>query len=109
MKKINNDPFRAISDSNRREILMMISKENLSINDIAENFDISRPAVSKHIKILYTAGFILIETKGKERICGLKPDGFEEISKWIEYFEEYWNSKIKNLENLLNRNKNQKQ
>ena len=61
------DAFQALADRGRREILMMVAKEKRSINAIAENFDISRPAVSKHIKILQNAGFINIEEKGRER------------------------------------------
>lgn len=103
------DPFQALADPGRREILLMISKEKLSINAIADNFDISRPAISRHVKVLQGAGFIFIETKGKERICQLKPDGFEEVKNWIEFFEKYWNDKLKNLENLLNQStKNKK-
>lgn len=100
------DSFQAIADPNRREILMLIAREKLSINSIAENFEISRPAISKHVKVLYQSGFISIETKGRERICVLNQAGFDEIQQWINFFEQYWNSKLKTLENILNNNKN---
>jgi len=103
MRAITN-PFEAIADSNRRAILMLLSHDKQSINTIAGNFDISRPAVSKHIKVLYDAGLIVITDSGRERYCELKADGFEEVKQWIEYFDGFWKQKLNNLENLLNQN-----
>ncbi|HMI02441.1 MAG TPA: ArsR family transcriptional regulator [Pedobacter sp.] len=74
----------------------------LLINSLADNFEMSRPAVSKHIKILETAGFISIQDIGRERYRTLKKDGFEELQAWISYFDEFWISKLKKLEILLN-------
>jgi DNA-binding transcriptional ArsR family regulator len=102
------DPFEAIADSNRRAILMLLSQDKQSINTIAGNFDISRPAVSKHIKVLYDAGLIAITDSGRERYCELKPDGFEEVKQWMEYFDRFWKQKLTNLENLLNQKQNTK-
>jgi len=98
------DRFQALSDPSRREILMMLSREKQSINAIAENFSISRPAVSKHIKVLYRSGFITITEQGRERYCELNPDGFEDIKSWIEYFENYWKTKLKKLDDFLQNN-----
>ena len=98
------DAFQALADRGRREILMMVAKEKRSINAIAENFDISRPAVSKHIKILQNAGFINIEEKGRERYCVLNQSGFSEVQQWISLFEEYWTAQFKSLENFLANN-----
>ncbi|NLR82909.1 helix-turn-helix transcriptional regulator [Chitinophaga eiseniae] len=69
---------------------------------LAENFDMSRPAVSKHIKILHTAGFISIRDIGRERYCTLKSAGFRELQNWISYYDSFWASKLKKLETLLN-------
>ncbi len=96
------DVFQVIGDPSRRQMLMLLSKDSLTINSLADNFDMSRPAVSKHVKILYNAGFISIKDMGRERYCTLKKDGFEELQNWIAYFDQFWNSKLKNLENLLN-------
>src|SRR3954468_12938253 len=99
------DAFQVIADPSRRHMLQLLSKESLTINSLAENFDMSRPAVSKHIKILYGAGFIAIQDIGRERHCTLKKDGFDELQKWISYFDQFWTSKLKKLESLLNNNK----
>ena len=95
------DVFRAVSDPNRREILDLLSKNSLTINSLAENFSMSRPAVSKHIKILHEAGFINIEDIGRERYCILQQKGFDDLQQWIGYFESFWKTRLKKLEFLL--------
>src|ERR1700752_954550 len=95
------DAFQVIADPSRREMLMMLSKDSMTINALAENFDMSRPAVSKHIKIMYGAGFISIKNIGRGRYCTLKPDGFKEVEKWINYFDRFWSEKLNILEKLL--------
>ncbi len=108
MPNYNYDPFHAIADPGRRDILMMLTTEKLSINAIANNFDISRPAVSKHIKILDEAGFITITEQGRERYCQLNQKGFEEVKHWIVFFEQFWNQKLLNLEKLLHKRSSKK-
>lgn len=96
------DTFQVIADPSRRQILQLLSQDSLTINALAENFDMSRPAVSKHIKILDSAGFIAIQNIGRERYCILKQDGFNELREWVDYFDTFWASKLKKLETLLN-------
>ncbi|MDB5087093.1 MAG: winged helix-turn-helix transcriptional regulator [Mucilaginibacter sp.] len=96
------DTFQVIGDPSRRKMLMLLSEDSLTINSLADNFDMSRPAVSKHIKILYSAGFISIQDIGRERYCTLKKDGFEELQAWLSYFDQFWTTKLKKLETLLN-------
>jgi DNA-binding transcriptional ArsR family regulator len=97
------DTFQVIADPSRRHMLQLLSHNSQTINSLAENFDMSRPAVSKHIKILETAGFIAIQDVGRERHCSLKQDGFKELQEWMNYFDKFWASKLKNLENLLSK------
>lgn len=97
------DAFQVIGDPSRRKMLMLLSEDNLTINSLADHFDMSRPAVSKHIKILHNAGFISIQDIGRERYCTLKKDGFEELQAWLSYFDQFWTSKLKKLEALLNK------
>ena len=97
------DVFQVIGDPSRRKMLMLLSSDNLTINNLVDHFEMSRPAVSKHIKILYNAGFISIQDIGRERYCTLKKDGFEELQAWISYFDEFWKFKLKKLETLLNK------
>ena len=95
------DAFQVIADPSRRQILNLLSKDSLTINSLAENFDMSRPAVSKHIKILYGAGFISIQDIGRERYCLLKQDGFNELQDWINYFDKFWITKLNKLQIIL--------
>jgi DNA-binding transcriptional ArsR family regulator len=96
------DAFQVIADPSRRQILHLLSKDSMTINALAENFDMSRPAVSKHIKILYGGGFISIKDIGRERYCTLKQDGFHELQDWINEFDRFWTVKLRKLEAILN-------
>jgi DNA-binding transcriptional ArsR family regulator len=95
------DAFQVVADPGRRYMLQLLMEENLTINGLAENFDMSRPAVSKHVKILQEAGFITITNVGRERYCTLRQDGFKELQQWIEHFDKFWATKLKKLEQLL--------
>jgi DNA-binding transcriptional ArsR family regulator len=95
------DAFQVIADPSRRQILLMLTEDTYNINSISEQFDMSRPAVSKHIKILQSAGFVSIRVIGREHYCTLNKDGFEEIRDWIGSFDKFWNNKLKKLEEVL--------
>ena len=103
MSKSTLDAFQVIGDPSRRKMLMLLSEDSLTINSLAENFDMSRPAVSKHIKVLHSSGFISITDIGRERYCTLKKEGFNELQDWISYFDKFWISKLKKLEAILNK------
>lgn len=96
------DVFQVIADPSRRYMLQLLSKDSMTINALAENFDMSRPAVSKHLKIMYNAGFITITDIGRERHCSLKQDGFNELQDFISSFDKFWTRKLKKLESVLN-------
>src|SRR5947209_1074488 len=102
------DVFQVIADPSRRQMMKLLSNESMTINALAENFDMSRPAVSKHIKIMHNAGFISITDIGRERYCTLKQDGFNELQDFINFFDRFWQSKLKKLETLLNNKVNEK-
>ncbi|MNK34131.1 Transcriptional repressor SdpR [compost metagenome] len=99
------DVFQVIADPSRRQILQLLTKDSYNINSISENFEMSRPAISKHIKILQNAGFVSIQESGRERYCVLNQDGFNEIKNWVEHFDKFWNGKLANLEIILNHKK----
>ncbi len=100
------DVFQVIADPSRRYMLQLLSQQSLTINSLAENFDMSRPAVSKHIKVLHAAGFISIHDIGRERHCTLKREGFTELQQWISFFDKFWITKLKKLESILNQKAN---
>jgi DNA-binding transcriptional ArsR family regulator len=96
------DVFQVVGDPSRRKMLMLLAEEKLTINSLADHFDMSRPAVSKHVKILNQAGFISIEDVGRERYCALKRNGFDELKTWVSFFDKFWVSRLNKLETLLN-------
>ena len=102
MKSQTLDAFQVIADPSRRHMLELLSKQSLTISQLGQSFEISRPAVSKHIKILYGAGFISITGIGRERHCILKQDGFNELQEWINFFEKFWTNKLNKLQTILN-------
>ena len=99
---MRRDVFQAIADPTRREIINMIAHETLNLNSVAEKFHISRPAISKHIKILTECGLIVINKKGRERHCEANLKKLNEISEWVEQYREFWEQKLDALENYLN-------
>src|ERR1043165_3547734 len=96
------DAFQVMADPSRRQMMQLLSKDSMTINALAENFDMSRPAVSKHIKIMYNAGFISITDIGRERYCTLRQNGFNELQDFINSFDKFWAGKLKKLETILN-------
>ncbi|MCB0602784.1 MAG: helix-turn-helix transcriptional regulator [Saprospiraceae bacterium] len=95
------DVFLALADPHRREILRVLTGQPASINAIADRFTISRPAISKHIKLLEASGFIRISPQGRERICHLDDSGFDQVRAWMDYFEAYWHTQFMQLDNYL--------
>jgi DNA-binding transcriptional ArsR family regulator len=98
---MRRDVFQAIADPTRRAIIQMIAHESLNLNAVAENFNISRPAISKHIKILTECGLVVIKQQGRERICEARLQKLNEVSKWIEQYRVFWTNKLDALENYL--------
>jgi len=101
MGALKLDVFQVIADPSRRQMLQLLKKNSMTINELAENFDMSRPAVSNHVKIMYSAGFINITDIGRERHCTLKQDGFNELQEFINYFDAFWTDKLRTLETIL--------
>jgi DNA-binding transcriptional ArsR family regulator len=95
------DVFQAIADPTRRQILNLIVNQSLNLNAIAENFDVSRPAVSQHIKILTECGLIIIKDRGRERYCEARLKGLSEVADWMEPFRKYWGERFGALDDLL--------
>jgi DNA-binding transcriptional ArsR family regulator len=95
------DVFQAIADPVRRDILNMLTHKQLNLNAIAENFNISRPAISQHIKILSECGLVIIDQQGRERYCYLQPKKMSEVADWLEPFRKLWHERYDRLDNLL--------
>jgi DNA-binding transcriptional ArsR family regulator len=97
------DVFQAIADPTRREILNRIAQQPLNLNSVAEQFDMSRQAVSLHVKILTECGLIVIRQQGRERYCEARLDGLGEVSAWVEQFKKHWERRLDSLEGYLDK------
>jgi DNA-binding transcriptional ArsR family regulator len=98
---MRRDVFQAIADPTRREILGMIAHKSLNINSVTENFDVSRAAIYKHMKILAECGLLEIKQQGRERFCKGKLERLNEISDWVEQYREFWETRLDSLDSYL--------
>jgi DNA-binding transcriptional ArsR family regulator len=98
---MRRDVFQAIADPTRREIINLLARKSLNLNAVAENFNVSRPAISKHIKILTECGLVIINQQGRERLCEAHLEKLSEVSLWVERYRKLWTEKLDALELYL--------
>jgi DNA-binding transcriptional ArsR family regulator len=98
---MRRDVFQAIADPNRRAILSLLASQRMTLNGVAENFRISRPAVSKHIKILKECGLIVVIPQGRERYVEARFDKLNEVTDWVEQYRQVWEARFNRLDDLL--------
>lgn len=98
---MRRDVFQAIADPTRREIIGLIAKGPMNLNAVAESFSISRPAISKHIKILTECGLIAIRQQGRERFCEARLDQLKEVSAFAEQYRAFWSGRLDALDGFL--------
>lgn len=98
---MRRDVFNAIADPTRRSILMSLTSESQNVNALANKFDMTRQAVSLHIKYLQECGVITIKKEGRERYCNLEPHRLAEVGDWLEPFRKMWAGKFNQLEVVL--------
>lgn len=98
---MRRDVFQAIADPVRRDIIELLAKEPLTVNTVAENFKISRPAISKHIRILNECGIITIDQKGRERYCRIEPKQLIPAFLWIDQYRNLWEDRLDSFEKYL--------
>ena len=103
--EMRRDVFQAISDPTRREIIDLLNGKTMNLNSIAENFETSRPAISKHIRILSECGLIVIKKNGRERYCEARLEKLKEVNTWTEKYSRFWDGKIADLKNFLDKEK----
>lgn len=96
--------FSALADGSRRQILMMLTEKEMHVNSIASNFKFSRPAVSKHLRILEDSKLVKARKDGRERFYRLNPEPLNEIYKWLEYYNKFWDDKLNSLKNFVENN-----
>ena len=91
------DVFRAIADPNRRRIIAALAEGPMAVHEISDRFPISRPAISKHLRLLGEAGLVAHRPRGKENVYALDPAPFGEIADWLSH---YWSGRLQLLKRI---------
>jgi DNA-binding transcriptional ArsR family regulator len=99
----HSDVFNAVADPTRRAILDRLRRGSAPVNTLASGFRVSRPAISKHLRILRTARLVREKKEGRQRIYQLEPYRLEEVAKWTEQYREFWQQSLTNLKRHLER------
>jgi DNA-binding transcriptional ArsR family regulator len=98
----------ALADPVRREILVLLSTQPRNVSDITGHFDVSRPAVSRHLRVLREAGIVVAEDRGRERVYRLEPGPLVELRQWLEQFSNRWEQRFDALETEVHRTRRER-
>ncbi len=100
------DVFQAIADPTRRAIIHKLAGQTCTLTQVASEFDISQPAISKHIKILNECGLLIIKKNGRERFCTANLKALREVAEWADQYKVFWTGRLDKLEQLLKKEAN---
>src|SRR5215475_3125263 len=89
--------YNAIADPTRRAILDRLRDGGLAVNEIASRFEVSRPAISKHLRVLHQAHLVLEAREGRNRIYRLNPEPLRELDRWLEHYRRFWSLNLMSL------------
>jgi DNA-binding transcriptional ArsR family regulator len=99
--RANHDVFRAIADPTRRAILDRLRAGPAPVNALAAEFSQSRPAISKHLRVLREARIVTERRDGRERLYRIAPARLKDVDLWIETYRAFWQRSLDNLKNML--------
>ena len=102
------DVYQAIADPTRRTIISMIAAEPQNVNAIAEKFNVTRQAISLHLKVLTDCGLVVVKKQGRDHFCEAQLDKLSEVSAWVDQYRQHWESKLDALETYLEKLKKEK-
>jgi DNA-binding transcriptional ArsR family regulator len=102
--KQSNAVFKAIADPTRREILGLLRPGGRTVGDIASKFRTSRPAISKHLRLLRLAGLVTTRKSGTARVCELNSKPLRAVNAWLRDYEVLWDEKLRKLKNFVEGN-----
>jgi DNA-binding transcriptional ArsR family regulator len=108
-KRAANAPFRAIADPTRREILGLLRNGPQTVGELARNFRTSRPAISKHLRLLRAAGMVTTRKSGATHICGLNARPLRTVSLWLREYEVLWGESLRGLKEYVEGTANRKE
>lgn len=99
--------FRALADSTRRDILLMLSERDMTIAQLAGNFDMTRAAVRKHLTMLSDGGLITITPRGREKVSRLRPEAFRPVRDWLTHFDRFWDDRLTALKSAVEKDRSE--
>lgn len=97
--------FRAVSDPTRREILSILRGGQQTVGGIAQNFRMSRPAISKHLRLLHSAGLVVTRKQGTASLCRLNPRPLSLIGDWLQDYQAFWSASLQSLKKHMEEGK----
>ncbi len=106
--KARRDVYQAIADPTRRAIISMIASQPQNVNAIAENFDVSRQAISLQLKILTDCGLVKMKQRGRDRVCEAQLDKLSEVSLWVDQYRRHWERKLDAMETYIEKLKKER-
>ena len=101
MPTMQRDVFAALEDPTRRRILTLLADDDMPVGELTGHFRISRPAVSRHLRVLRESGLVLEKRVGRERVYSLRAKPLQEVRMWIAQFDRFWAVRLKNLKSRL--------
>ena len=101
MNAVVQSSFRALADPTRRDILILLSENDMTIAEVAAQFDMTRAAVKKHLSILEQGHLIDVQPRGRERINRIRPDGFRPVFDWLGYFDLFWDDRLSAMKSAI--------
>ncbi len=100
---MRRDVFQAIADPVRRDIIGLLANESLTVNTLSLILEISRPAISKHLRILKECGIVVTHKKGRVQYCEIQPKNLMPVSEWIDRYRSLWEEKLDSFEEYLSK------
>ena len=97
--------FRALADPTRLAILVMLKNRAMTIAEVAQNFEMTRAAVKKHLTVLSDGGLITVEARGRERLNRLDPQGFAPVTDWLGFFDAFWDDRLDALKTAIEKDR----
>ncbi|MFD9962413.1 metalloregulator ArsR/SmtB family transcription factor [Amycolatopsis sp. NPDC058986] len=98
---VHDDVFAALANPARREVLRLLLDGPMAAGQLAERFDMRRPSLSEHLRVLREAGLVAEQRQGRNRVYSLDAGPLEEVSAWLTPYERFWRAKLANLRDLL--------
>lgn len=102
------DPFTAIADPTRRQIVALLADRDRTVNEIAGTFDISRPAVSKHLRVLRRAGLVDQVKRGRTHVQHFNADALRPVAEWINHYGQFWDERLATLKAMIEEDNGEK-